>query len=176
MWPIHKNMEAPIGDVANPQEYGEMWPIHKNMEAPIGDVANPQEYGGLKGVIGSSRTAKLCRDLERLGNPSRQASLFLFSLLLSHLSFSLSLSLSFLFLLDLFRSPRRESPKSKPSHRWRWWSSSKWWWGDRPSVVMVVAVWCCGGDQISSLLFTCSSSVQISSPLSLVPDPDPVLG
>ncbi|WZZ48775.1 hypothetical protein YC2023_048882 [Brassica napus] len=38
-----------------------MWPIHKNMEAPIGDVANPQEYGGVKGVIGSSRTGKMSR-------------------------------------------------------------------------------------------------------------------
>ncbi|KAF3554742.1 hypothetical protein F2Q69_00011001 [Brassica cretica] len=93
------------------------------------------------------QNAKLCRDLERLGNPSRQAYLFLFSLLLSRLS--LPLSLSFLFPLDLFISPRCESPEIKRSRRW-WWSS-KWWWGDRPSVVMVVAVWCCGGDQISSL-------------------------
>ncbi|KAF3536180.1 hypothetical protein F2Q69_00019389 [Brassica cretica] len=95
-----------------------------------------------------AQDSKLCRDLERLGNPSRQASHFIFSLLLSRLS--LSLPLSFLFPLDLFLSPRRESPESKPSRRWWWWWSSKWWWGDRPSVVMVVAVWCCGGDQISS--------------------------
>ncbi|KAF2566814.1 hypothetical protein F2Q68_00024441 [Brassica cretica] len=113
---------------------------------------------------------KLCRDLERLGNPSRQASLFLFSLLLSRLtlSLSLSLSLSFFFPLDLFLSPRRESPESKPSRRWWWWSSSKWWWGDRPSVVMVVAVWCCGGDQILSLSCLLVPDLFRSHPLCLL--------
>ncbi|KAF3504099.1 hypothetical protein F2Q69_00041438 [Brassica cretica] len=107
-------------------------------------------------------------DLERLGNPSRQASLFLLSSSLTPLS--LSLSLSFLFPLDLFLSPRRESPESKPSRRWWWWWwwSSKWWLGDRPSVVMVVAVWCCGGDQISSLSSLLVPDLFRSHPLCLL--------
>ncbi|KAF3542061.1 hypothetical protein F2Q69_00022211 [Brassica cretica] len=110
----------------------------------------------------------LCRDLERLGNPSRQASLFLFSLLLSRLS--LSLSFSFLFPLDLFLSPRRESPPRASR-------AAGGGGGDRPSVVMVVAVWCCGGDQISSLSCLLVPDLFRSPlPCLLFPDPDPDLG
>ncbi|KAG5398005.1 hypothetical protein IGI04_019819, partial [Brassica rapa subsp. trilocularis] len=54
---------------------------------------------------------KLYRDLERLGNPSRQASLFLFSLFFSRLSFSLSLSLWDLSPLSLLLA----------SAVWWWW-------------------------------------------------------
>ncbi|KAF3552515.1 hypothetical protein DY000_02007446 [Brassica cretica] len=90
------------------------------------------------------------RDLERLGNPSRQSSLFIFSLSLSLFSFHW-ISFHWISSTLLAASPL----ESKPSRRWGWWWSSKWWWGDHPSVVMVVVQVVVG-------------SVQISSPLSLV--------
>ncbi|KAF3536179.1 hypothetical protein F2Q69_00019388 [Brassica cretica] len=121
-----------------------------------------------------AQDSKLCRDLERLGNRNRQASLFIFSLLLSRLSLSLSLfSFHWISSSLLAASP----PESKPSRRWGWWWSSKWWWGDRPSVVMVVAGWCCDGDQISSLSCLLVPDLFRSPlPCLLFPDPDPDLG
>ncbi|KAG5393495.1 hypothetical protein IGI04_023458 [Brassica rapa subsp. trilocularis] len=90
--------------------------------------------------------SKLCRDLERLGNSSRQASLFPFiSSSLTPISLSSSL-FSFRWIsssLLAASSPRASRAAGGGG-------------GDRPSVVMW---WLCsgGGDQIS-----------ISSPLSLV--------
>ncbi|KAF3525111.1 hypothetical protein F2Q69_00047170 [Brassica cretica] len=89
------------------------------------------------------------KDLERLGNPSRQASLFLFSLLLSRLSFSLSLrDLSLLSLL-------------LAGAVW-WW----WWW------LQLIG----GGCQISLLSwFLVPDLFRSPLPCLLFPDLDPDL-
>ncbi|KAF3542148.1 hypothetical protein F2Q69_00020538 [Brassica cretica] len=89
-------------------------------------------------------SSRLCRDLERLGNPSRQASLFLFSLLLSSLFRSPLRRLSLSFSLSSLPPPRRYRVVVVVAADW-------WWWSD-----------------LAALLFPCSRYVQISSPLSLV--------